>query len=94
MTGACQAAGIIGAEGAAEAKACRWEAVLENLKEVQAHPPVHWDPGHSLWSVIKLVLGACVLYKEAEDSDPAQARVTVGAQLMFVDERMNKAKNW
>lgn len=50
--------------------------------------------GHLLWSMMKLVLGACVLYKEAEDSDPQQARYTVGAQLMFVDERMNKAKNW
>lgn len=44
--------------------------------------------------MMKLVLGACVLYKEAEDSDPQQARYTVGGQLMFVDERMNEAKNW
>lgn len=41
VTRACQAEGKIGAEGAAVAKAWRWGAVLENLKEVQVHPLVH-----------------------------------------------------
>lgn len=84
VTRACQA------EGAAVAKAGGGKLFWRTRSTLLSAEIL----GHSLWSVTKLALEACVLYEEAEDSDTPQARYTVGAQLMFVGERMNKAKNW
>lgn len=58
----------------------------------QGEPGRRPDPPRCPPSATELVLGARVRRNEAEDSGPLQAQHTVGAQLKFVDERMNKAR--